>query len=197
MKYQYQLLMLITAIILAACTPTVSDTDLQTAIAQVVETSAAASVDTQPASSSAADAERELAQAQLDAANLVLTAQAGQLAVMQEQLNQIQLALTPTITPTPAATATITPLPTATANLLPDDQKIVYATRQTGLYTYTEKNGKGYPVMLKTDPIVRYEAGDWMIVYKALVQGDGGTLFYKVISPYGGGYYVDVNHVRD
>ena len=116
---------------------------------------------------------------------------------MQEQIDLIQLALSPTITPVPSITVTATQIPTPTPSLLPEDQKLVYATRQTGLYTYTEKNDNGYPIMIKTDPIVRYAEGDWIIVISAPVQGDGVTKFYEVVSPYGGGYYVDFNHVRD
>ncbi len=199
MKYSKIFIILVATSTLVACTPTVSDADLQNAIEQVVETSVAntAPTETHIAMINAANAELEKVQSQLDAANLVLTAQSNQLATMQEQIDFIQLALTPTITPVPSVTVTITPLPTPTPSLLPDDQKLVYAIRQTGLYTYTEKNDSGYPVMNKTDPIVRYEEGDWIIVLSALVQADGGTLFYEVVSPYGGGNFVDITHVRD
>jgi hypothetical protein len=199
MKNTYLFLLLIATAALTACTPEVSDSDLQTAIAQAVETSSAdvSPTETQPARESTADAELKGVQDQLHASNLVLTTQANQLAAMQEQLDQIQLALTPTITPTPLATATITPLSTATASSLPEDQKLVYATRKTPLFTYTEKNAKGYPIMIKTDPIIRYAEGDWIIVFAAPVQADGSTLFYKVVSPFGEGKYIDISHVRD
>jgi hypothetical protein len=199
MKYTYLILLMIATVTFSACTPEVSDSDLQTAIAQAVETSSAdvAPTETQLARVSTADAELKQVQDQLHASNLVLTTQANQLAAMQEQLDQIQLALTPTITPTPAATSTSTPLSTATASLLPDDQKLVYATRQAPLHTYTEKNDKGYPIMIKTDPIIRYAEGDWIIVFSAPVQADGSTLFYKVVSPYGEGKYINITHVRD
>jgi len=199
MKNTYLFLLLVAIAALSACTPEVSDSDLQTAIAQAVETSSAdaAPTETQLASVSTTDAELKAVQDQLHASNLVLTTQANQLAAMQEQLDQIQLALTPTITPTPEATSTSTPLSTATASSLPDDQKLVYATRQAPLHTYTEKNAKGYPIMIKTDPIIRYSEGDWIIVFAAPVQADGSTLFYKVVSPYGEGKYININHVRD
>jgi len=198
MNYKYFFLFLITAAALTACQPTVSDSELNTAIAHAVETSIITIPEaTKPVDVGGIEAELSSVQAQLDAAYLVATEQAAQIAALGEQLAQAQLALTPTITPIPAATATITPLPTATEPSLPEDQKFVTTTQQTGLYTYTEKNSKGYPIMVKTDPIVRYEAGAWMIVYQALVQADGGAFFYKVVSPFGGGYYVDASHVID
>jgi hypothetical protein len=197
MNYKHFVLLLITTA-LAACSPTVPETDLNTAIAQAVETSVIAEPNATPTvDTNAINAELEAVQAQLDAANLVVTDQAAQLTAMGDELAKAHLALTPTITPIPVATATITPLPTATDTSLPEDQKFVITTRQTGLYTYTVKNNKGYPIMIKTDPIVRYEKGAWMIVHEALVQADGGSLFYQVVSPYGGGFYVDASHVRD
>ena len=200
MKFTHVIYILIVASFLMACTPSVSDSDLQIAIEQAVASSVAnvSPTETLVAGLIAEIAELENIQSQLDAANRVIAAQADQLAAMQDQIDSLQLAATPSVTPIPLPTATITPLPTPTkSSQLPEDQKLIYAARQTGLYTYTEKNDNGYPIMIKTDPIVRYYSGDWIIVLRAIVQGDGGFLFYEVVSPYGGGYFVDINHVDD
>ena len=210
MRRRHILLVLSLTLILAACTPLVSESDWQTAIAEVKLT-AVASITPLPQLQADDLVDREEAkalQADLSAAEKTLTAQAGQIATLQEQvdshrdqLEDLQLSLTPVYTPTfthtPTPAGTPTPVPTATS-AIPDDQKVVVASGGLApLYEYAYDNNAGYPVMVKTEPVLRFEEGEWFLVYKGEIRADGITYFYKVAGPVWSGYYVSVNDVVD
>ncbi len=211
MRRAHMLIVFLLALILAGCNqPLVSEADWQTAIAEVKLT-AVASITPLPQLQADDLVDREEAdalEADLSAAQKTLTAQAGQIATLQEQvdshrdkLEDLQLSLTPVYTPTfthtPTPAGTPTPVPTATS-AIPDDQKVVVASGGPApLYEYNVKNNAGYPVMIKTEPLLRFEEGEWFLIYKGEIRADGITYFYKVAGPVWSGYYVSVNDVVD
>jgi hypothetical protein len=98
-------------------------------------------------------------------------------------------------TATPVGTPT--PVPTATS-AIPEDQKVVIASGGPApLFEVDFTNDAGYPVMVKTDPVLRFEQGEWFLIYKGEVRADGESYFYKVAGPVWSGYYVRVNDVVD
>lgn len=210
MRRRYVLMVLSLALILAACKPLVSESDRQTAIAEVKLT-AVASITPLPqlqADELVDQEEAEALEADLNAAEKTLTAQAGEIAALekeidshQDQIEALGLSLTPqftaTITETPTPAGTPTPVPTATS-AIPDDQKVVIASGGPApLYEYAFDNDAGYPVMVKTEPVLRFEEGEWFLVYRGEIRADGITYFYKVSGPVWSGYYVRVDDVTD
>jgi hypothetical protein len=81
--------------------------------------------------------------------------------------------------------------------MLQAGQKFVVATRNAPLFEIKEKNASGFPIMVKVDPIIRYVEGDWIVVEDTIIKADGGLLYYKVVRPFGAGYYIQTDHVRD
>ena len=141
--------------------------------------------------------------ADLEEAGIKITEQAAQISDLQGELDQLYLLLTPTITPTPfdtptpVATSTATPRPTATVFTLPYYQKYVTPIEKAPLYYYEDENDAGYPLMLKTNPVVKFVAGDVFIVDINRVRADGGGLYYLVVGPKHAGYYVLFDDVED
>jgi len=171
------------ALLFSACSGAVSDSQVQTAMAEVVMTSQAGSPQ-----------EME----ELATAKAALTQQAGQIATMQIELEFIKTSPTPTITITPWATATITPTTTPRWGNLPSNQKIVAAKGNAPWYRLKGENAVGYPIFVKTNPVQRFEDGQTFWIYKRKYQADGGGYFYKISGPAVGiGYYVRVGDVKD
>jgi hypothetical protein len=203
-------IVLFLALILAGCKPLVSASDWQTAVAEVKLT-AVASITPLPQLQSedlVNQEEAQALQADLNAAEKTLTAQAeeianlqGQLEAQQDQVEVLRLSLTPDFTATLRYTATPvgtpTPVPTATS-AIPEDQKVVIASGGPApLFEVDFTNDAGYPVMVKTDPVLRFDEGEWFLIYKGEVRADGEMYFYKVAGPVWSGYYVRVNDVKD
>ncbi len=169
--------------LLAACGPAVSDAQVQTAIAVAVMTSEGGSPQEM----------KELATAEA-----ALTQQAGQIATMQAEMEVLKTSPTPTITLTPWATGTATPTDAPKYGGLPKNQKIVIANGNAPWWRKKGENNVGKPVMVKTNPVQRFENGQVFWVYKARVQADGGGYFYRVSGPsVGKGYYIAVGDVKD
>jgi len=195
------------AFVLTACSTTVSDTALETAVSQAIMTSAALEAKTrvteQALQPNPADSVNQKAQEDLAAAQLQLTEQAARVAGMQAELDRLSLLLTPSDTPTPTEspiptitnTPTITPTPGEPG--LPSDQKYVKAGAKTPIYTFKEKNDAGKPIMVKVAPVQRFEPNEVFIVERALILADGGSTFYQIVGPKYSGYYVSVNDVTD
>jgi len=210
MKYKLFLIMLLVVIGLSACKGN-SQSALQTAVSEAIMTSVAEAPapSTNTSESGGSNLNTDQLKSELDAAQITLTQQASQLLELQATLDQANLLLTPSMTPTtedtatPTITLTPTQIPSATASpttdplLLPEGQKFVVATRNAPLFYIKENNDAGFPVMVKTNPIVRYVEGDWIVVESAVIKADGGLLYYKVVRPFGSGYYVQIDHVRN
>ncbi len=216
MKKTYLIILVISALLLSACTATISEASVQTAVAQIVLTQEAANPQAEAAAADgqqpeaqvdpAVQAELEQAQQALEAVQLQLTEQAGQIAQLQEAAaQQAQAAADQQAAEQVAAeaqpTPTNTPIPTATAfptvASTPSYQKAVIATRNAPMWTYKRTNEAGRPLMVKVEPILRYEEGQEFLVNLNFIVGDGGLKFYEVLGPLYAGYYVDVTHVRD
>jgi hypothetical protein len=197
-------------ILSTACAGNLSDSAMQTAVSQAIMTSSAeqASEDTKNQTNQETDAqtsaELEQAKTELNDAQAKLTEQAGVVAELQGELDRLYPLLTPTNTtepaetPTPTNTATVQPSPTATQNNgLLYNQKYVVTTVGAALYTYTEKNESGYPIMVKTDPVVKFGVGVVIVVERYLVRADGGLNFYLVFGPTNSGLYILASEVSD
>ena len=203
--------LLVSGIIFSACGASLSETALQTAVSEAIMTSSAEDSiqldSTDDVISIVEDMvskeEMENIQSLLESARIDLTQQAETINILQAELEQIYPLLTPTITielPTPTGTAEIaatpTPSATQTGGLL-FNQKYVITTNSIPVYTYDDENDAGFPIMYKTEPIRKFDAGDKIIVNIYPVRADGGLYFYLVIGPQHGGYYILVNDVQD
>jgi hypothetical protein len=184
---------------------------METAVSQVILTSAASSDPADSGDSAPADQqpagptsqELEAAQAALDQANIQLTEQAAQVEALQAELDALYPLLTPTITatpfdtPTPLPTATATPRPTATVFTLPYYQKYVTPVTAAPLFNFKDKNDAGFPIMLKTSPVQKVPNGDVIIVDVNRVRADGGAVYYLIVGPKYTNYYVLFEDVED
>lgn len=210
MKKTGLILVIFTAILLSACNASLSETALQTAVSEAImtssaveETSSDTTVAEQPAANMVSKEDFDNVSSSLAQAQVELTAQAEKINELQAELEQIYPLLTPTNTTepppptnTPQATATPSPTDTPEGGLL-FNQKYVVAVGSVPLYTYEKENDAGFPIMQKTDPILKFEAGAKIIVNIYPVRADGGSSFYLVIGPQHGGYYVLVDDVQD
>jgi hypothetical protein len=167
-------------LVFAACSGAVSDSQMQTAISEVVMTSQAESP------------------GELATANAAMTQQAVQIATMQQELEFMKTSPTPTITITPWATATITLTPTPRWGNLPSNQRVVAAKGNAPWYRLKGENAAGYPIFVKTNPVQRFNDGQIFWIYKRQYKADGGGYFYKISGPsVGKGYYVRVVDVKE
>jgi hypothetical protein len=203
------LLILLIAVTLAACNTTISDSVMQTAVSQVILTSSSEESTTDEITTSDTEATDILDEqlnelnTQLDNANLRLTDQAAEIDALNAELEGVYILLTPTITPTPQDTATPTitpsptPLPPPTEEALPWYHKTVVANKDTPLYYYEDENDAGYPIMIKTSPVIKFSKGDEFIVDVNRIRADGGANYFLVIGPKHNGYYVNINDVKN
>jgi hypothetical protein len=211
MKKTFVILLLLSILVLSACTATISESAMETAVSQVILTSAATSPaqdepeagsgDQQPAGPS--NEELEAAQSALEQANLQLTEQAAQIEALEAELDALYPLLTPTVTstpfdtPTPLPTATATPRPTATVFTLPYYQKYVTPIDSAPLFTYDKKNDAGFPIMFKTSPVQKIPNGEVVIVDVNRVRADGGGYYYLIVGPKYTNYYVLITDVKE
>jgi hypothetical protein len=192
MRRKILIVCLLMAIIVTGCNLGLSENEVQQAIDDALATSAAQN-EQAPAPPSGDEGSDN--SAELDAANQALTEQAAQIQTQDSQLATLNAG--PTATETILETPTNTAQPTETAPLIPEGQKIVIAKKNAPLWKVDGYNDKDNPVMVKLDPVVRYEQGEWILVYDAAIKADGGALYYQVVGPIGAGYYVLVGDVRD
>ena len=208
MKKQYLVLILLAALLLSACKATISESAMETAVSQVILTSSSeespGESEPQPESEIVAtlNVQLEGLNAQLNNANIMGTEQAAKIEALQAELDGVYVLLTPTITPTPqdTPTPTITPSPTLipsyTESALPWYHKYVEAVGTAPLYYYEDENQPGYPMMLKTSPIVKFSAGEEFIVNVNRIRADGGAYYYLIVGPKHEGYYVAIGDVE-
>jgi hypothetical protein len=180
---------------------------MQTAVSQVILTSSTSDSTTQestgaePDTNSILNERLEELNTQLEDANNRVDEQAAQIETLQNELSSVYILLTPTITPTPqdtptpTITPTSTPLPAPTEFVLPWYQKYVVAKKDAPLYYYEDENEAGYPLMLKTSPVVKIAKGTEFIVDTNRIRADGGGYYYIIIGPKHEGYYVSINDV--
>lgn len=200
---KYLIVTLFAAILfLSACKSTLSDSALQTAVSEAIMTSSADQeeqvIDTR------SEEELEIAKSQLSEAQLKLTEQAARIVELEQELESIYPLLTPSATPVPTDTPpptvgpTVTPEPTATeeGGLL-YNQKYVVTKGGIPLYTFTDRNKAGAPIMVKTDPIKKVNAGEKIIVDWHVIFADGGLQFYLVQDARFAGFYVLLDDVTD
>ena len=129
-------------------------------------------------------------------ANAALTQQAGEIATMQAEAEILKTSPTPTITLTPWATATVTPTKAPSYGSLPKNQRVVEAKGNAPWWRKKGENDVGLPVMVKTNPVQRFENGQVFWIFKNKIKADGGVYFYKVSGPsVGKGYYVRTSDV--
>ena len=211
MKIKFTKIVILFAFLLSACTVALQESAVQTAVSEVISTSSAQEgldsegseanekTESQADEKAAGPSQAELDEAkqQLNEAQIRLTDQAGLIASLQEELQAAQLSLTPK--PTEIPTNTPTPLPSSTPTIVvtPANQKTVIATRRAAFWTYKDTNAAGRPIMIKVEPIARYETGDEFIVNTWTVLADGNQRFYPIVGPRGAGYYVNFDHVQD
>lgn len=197
--------------LLSACTVALQESAVQTAVSEVIATSSAdESVNSNPSEQKEqtnsemeavkdgpSQTEFDEVKQQLDEAQIKLTDQAGLIAALQEDLQKAQYSPTPQ--PTVIPTNTPTPIPSSTPTIVvtPADQKAVIAARNAPFWTFKQENDAGKPIMIKVEPIARYEAGQEFVVKTWTVLADGGLRFYPIVGPRGAGFYVLVDHVQD
>jgi hypothetical protein len=182
---------------------------MQTAVSQVILTSSSEesttdeTTATETESTDIVNEQLNELNTQLENAKLKLTDQAAEIDALHSELEGVYILLTPTITPTPQDTATPTitltptPLPPPTEEAIPWYHKTVKATGNAPLYYYEDENEAGYPIMIKTSPVVKFSTGDEFIVDINRVRADGGNYYYLVIGPKHEGYYVNINDVKN
>lgn len=168
------LVFLLLSILLAACT-SVTESQMQTVIAESVAAREAEVVEATEA------ADRQEAESIFQA----LTEQAETLEDLQATVDSV-----PTLTTTPDYTPTVSPTPKPKGSVIASNQRIVEAKDNTPWYYLKGYNQGGVPIILKTNPVQRFEDGTQFRVYKKTILGDGGLVFYKISSPGFEGYYV-------
>ena len=179
-------------VLLVSCYSSVSESQIETAVAEAVKTSAVLE-----AEQATYDAKQGIP-GDLEEAYMELTQQAEQLSTLQAQIDFLQTSPTPTITITSWATGSPTPTKEPQWGPLPNNQKVVAAKGNAPWYRVKGENKNGYPVMVKTNPIKRFTDGQTFWVYKRQYQADGGAYFYKISGPSVGiGYYVRVGDVKN
>jgi hypothetical protein len=200
------------ATLLSACGTSLSETALQTAVSEAIMTSSAGGESDQgqiaggdPAENTVLKSDFDQVEAVLKEAQIELTQQASKINELQTVLDALYPLLTPsntteppTPTNTPQSTATLSPsaTPTISGGLL-FNQKYVVAVGNIPIYTYTKENDAGYPIMKKVEPIQKFGDGQKIIVNLYPVRADGGLNFYLVIGPQHGGFYINVDNVKD
>jgi hypothetical protein len=202
MKKVLTIIILSISFVLSSCKATLSDSALQTAVSEAIMTSSASQNDQDTEMQS--NDELEEARAMLNEAQMKLTDQAEKVIELQIELDRVYPLLTPTITiiptdtPIPTSGPTNTPVPTATeiGGLL-YNQKYVVSIGGIPVYTFTERNKNGVPIMEKTDPIKKFQAGVKFIVDWHLIIADGGINFYRIEGPQYAGFYVRVDDVSN
>ena len=193
MKTKLMITLALLAIIVSACGTGMSEAEMQTAVAQAIETSSAQM--TQEAEKIAASqAEDTASDEDLQAAFAALTAQAEELQDLEEQLATINAGPTATNTLSATLPPTNTPYPTATYGL-PEGQSYVIAKGNAPLWEKKGENKSEFPIMQKTKPVVRYESGDRFLVWAIPIRADGSLEFYQVVGPIGSGKYVLISDV--
>lgn len=205
MKKAHTSIAILTVIVLAACSPQISDSTVQTVVSEVIMTSSSGGEsDTQDESINQAQSELVELKSQLQVANISMTEQANTIIKLEDELEGVYLLLTPTntevptITPSPTLGFTSTPQPTATESSgLLYNQKYVITNSSAPIFTFTTKNKNGAPIMTKTDPVRQIKTGEKLIVDWHIVTGDGGVKFYQIQSSNYFGYYVRVSDVYD
>jgi len=209
MKKAFILTLLLVSILLSACQASISEAAMETAVSQVILTSVANDAVAESDSETVSEAdtasmeELDAAKSQLSEAQSKLTEQAAGMEELQAELDQVYLLLTPTITPTPMdtptqlPTLTATPRPAPTQSGLPSTQKYVRVIDKAPLFYFKDENDSGYPIMIKTSPIQKFDAGEIFIVETGRYRADGGGLFYKVVGPRNAGYFVRSIDVED
>ncbi len=185
----YRLLLLVLLIaLLSACNFPGSESYVQTQVAEALATRAIE--DTQVA----------LVAAQTSQAQAIEQTQTTDAFLSQTQT--VEAGFTATSEPTETATATplstATPQPSSTPAYsgIPEGQITVEAKGNAAWWRKKGENNVGYPVMVKLDPVQRYEPGDLFRVYDYQIRADGNVYFYQIAGPLGAGYYVRVGDVE-
>ena len=107
-------------------------------------------------------------------------------------------AITATSSPTPTLNPTDTPAPTYTpaGSGIPEGQMVVVAKSNAAWWKKKGENNAGFPVMIKLNPVQRYEPGDTFRVYDYQIRADGNVYFYQIAGPLGAGYFVRTGDVN-
>jgi len=192
-------------ILLCACDQTLSESSLQTVVSEAIMTSSASeNTDDMGENLGPPESNVEEIENQFREANLTLTGQAEVIIALNDELDRIYLLLTPTetevpsITPSPTRGNTATPEPTETLSSgLLYNQKFVISQGSAPLFTFTNKNKKGAPIMMKTDPVKKLLPGEKIIVDWHQIIGDGGEKYYQIQGTKFFGFYVRVSDVYD
>ena len=175
-------LLFVLLLLISSCNLPASESTIQTEVAAALATS---------------DAE-ETRQAEIDAQTMEAEAKTEQANMMGQTDTALALPTdTPESTSTPSASDTPTATSTPEAGGLPDDQKVVVAKGNAAWWRKKGENKNGYPIMVKTNPVQRFEAGQVFRVYKLQIQADGGAYYYMISGPVGIGYYVAIADVKD
>lgn len=184
MKKAYRLYLFgMLLILLSACNYPGSKTYVQTEVAAALAT--AAVQDTQEAVVAAQTAQAQAIQ-QTEAASAI---------EMQTQTALAAYTATSTVTSTPAATDTPSPTDTPAGSGLPEGQMVVVAKGNAPWWRKKGENTVGYPIMVKTNPVQRYEDGQTFRVYDYQIRADGNFYFYQIAGPLGAGYFVMISDV--
>ncbi len=209
MKIRIVLVIMFVAFLLTACQETISESVMETAVSQVILTSASEDTTTDTETESTSEEltikneQIEELNTHLENANLQLTDQAVEIDALKSELEGVYILLTPTMTPTPqdTPTPTITPSPTPppppTEVVIPWYHKYVTAKRDAPIYYFEDKNAAGHPIMLKTSPVVKISSGTEFLVDINRVRADGGAYYYLIVGPKHEGYYVSIDDVKN
>ena len=192
-------------LLLGACDQSLSDTSLQTVVSEAILTSSAGgNTDNLDENVGQSDSNVEEINDQLKGVKLALTSQAEVIIALEDELERVYLLLTPTetdvpsITPSPTRGNTSTPEPTETISSgLLYNQKFVISQGSAPLFTFTSKNKKGAPIMMKTNPVKKLLPGEKIIVDWHQILGDGGDMYYQIQGTKFFGFYVRVSDVYD
>lgn len=186
MENTYRLFLIgVLIVLLSACNYPGSDRYVQTEVAAALET--AAIQDTQAA----------LVAAQTAQAQAIRQTETASAIEMQTQTALAAYTATSTGTSTPAVTETPTPTNTPAGSGLPEGQMVVVAKGNAPWWKKKGENDVGKPIMVKTNPVQRYEDGQTFRVYDYIVAADGGGNFYQIAGPLGAGYFVLTGDVTE
>jgi hypothetical protein len=182
---------------MAACNENVSDSQVETAVFIALETSKASEIEQATPEFQFLGLEKEIEdlREQVEDSSIIITEQAAQIAEYQTLLETLQavpteLPYVPTPTRTPVFSLDeVEPTPII--------YKQVVADGNAPLYYSEDENAKGYPVMIKTNPVIRFEDGDVIRVFIDVILADGGGEFYEVVGPAWAGYFIRVGDVDD
>lgn len=210
-NYMLIIIIITTTMLFSACGTSLSETALQTAVSEAIMTSSAIEPErTEVPREEGSETNNVVSkedfnnvETMLEEAHIELTLQAEKISELQAELEQLYPLLTPTTTtepPSPTTTPQFTSTPQPTATKTGDllyNQKYVVAIGSIPVYTYEKENNAGFPIMQKTDPILKFGSGDKIIVNIYPIRADGGLSFYLIVGPQHGGYYVLVDDVKD